>query len=222
MSGKFSFAVPGHFYSNDFMSFICRNKNEIIFYLIESISKIIETSRVHSLISLKTISVILLKEIYNDQSNSVESGLSEELKLAIVNCVEVAVRRSSYEVIEQFYTKENLIFIAQMLSVCVELINKETYRQLKFVLRPFFFFRIISCLHQIIFNANFDCRMASIKCIMSLMCVHDEADFEDIVLRNQIADVVFILLPKLVTTLIQIATGDETQGHALIAVSSLQ
>lgn len=64
--------------------------------------------------------------------------------------------------------------------------------------------------------------MAAIKCVMSLEHVHDAADFEDVVLRNQIADVVFILLPKIVSTLIQVATGDETQGHALIAVRSLK
>lgn len=57
---------------------------------------------------------------------------------------------------------------------------------------------------------------------MSLECVHDEADPDDIVLRNQVADVVFILLPKVASTLIQVATGDDTQGHGLIAVSSLQ
>lgn len=62
--------------------------------------------------------------------------------------------------------------------------------------------------------------MAAIKCIMSLEYVHDEADPDDIVLRQQIADVVFILLPKIVSTLIQVATGDDTQGHALIAVST--
>lgn len=50
--------------------------------------------------------------------------------------------------------------------------------------------------------------------------MHDDAAVEDIVLRNQIADVVFILLPKVVSTLVQVATGDDTQGHAVIAVSS--
>lgn len=62
--------------------------------------------------------------------------------------------------------------------------------------------------------------MAAIKCVMSLKYVHEEADVGDIVLRNQIADVVFILLPKVVSTLFQVATGDETQGYVLIAVSS--
>lgn len=62
--------------------------------------------------------------------------------------------------------------------------------------------------------------MAAIKCIMSVEYVHEEADPDDIVLRTQIADVVFILLPKLASTLIQVATGDDTQGHALVTVSS--
>lgn len=110
-----------------------RNRNEILVHLIQSTTKIIQSSRVNSLVSLKTILVILLKEIYVEKSNSVAPGLAEELKLAIVNCAEVALRRSTDEVIEQFYTSGHLIFVAQMLSVCVDLINKETYRQLRFV-----------------------------------------------------------------------------------------
>lgn len=126
-----------------FNSIPCRNKNEIVVYLIQSITKIIESSRVHSLISLKTILVILLKEIYVEQSNGVKSGLSEELKLAIVNCVEAALRRSTYEVVEQFYAKDNLILIAQMLSVCVELIKTETYRQLRYFRAIFYSHKIV-------------------------------------------------------------------------------
>lgn len=108
--------------------------------MIQAVTKIIEPSHVHSVISLKTILVILLKEIYEEQSKSkpscVKTGLSEELKLAIVNCVEVAMRRATYEVVEQFFTKENRIFIAEMLSVCVDLISKESYRQLRLVGYP--------------------------------------------------------------------------------------
>lgn len=55
--------------------------------------------------------------------------------------------------------------------------------------------------------------------MMSVYHVHDGADADDVVLRNQIADVIFILLPKVVSTLVQVATGDETQGHIIIAVS---
>lgn len=61
--------------------------------------------------------------------------------------------------------------------------------------------------------------MKAIECIQSVLQIHDNADTSDIVLRHQIADIVFILLPKIVATLKNIATGDEKQGHALISVS---
>lgn len=61
--------------------------------------------------------------------------------------------------------------------------------------------------------------MAGIKCMMSVLQVHNEADSSDIVLRDQIANVVFILLPKLTLTLINVAIGDMTQGQALISVN---
>lgn len=49
--------------------------------------------------------------------------------------------------------------------------------------------------------------------------VHDSADASDIVLRDQIANLVFILLPKVLATLRDVATGDEKQGHVIISVS---
>lgn len=71
-------------------------------------------------------------------------------------------------------------------------------------------------------SSMFDSRIAAIKCIMSLEYVHDAVEPDDIVLRHQVADEVFVLLPKVVFTLTQVATGDDTQGHALIAVSILR
>lgn len=66
-----------------------------------------------------------------EQSNSIKSALSEELKSAIMNCFGAALRRSTYDVVEQFYTTEHLILFAQMLSVCVEIVSNESYRQLR-------------------------------------------------------------------------------------------
>lgn len=53
---------------------------------------------------------------------------------------------------------------------------------------------------------------------MAVEYVHDGADMTDVVLRDQIAGLLFILLPKLVLTLKNVALGDEKQGHTLIAV----
>lgn len=61
-------------------------------------------------------------------------------------------------------------------------------------------------------------RIAGIECTLSVFQLHDEADHNDIVLRKQVADLVFILLPKIFSTLKNVATGDETLGETLIVV----
>lgn len=53
---------------------------------------------------------------------------------------------------------------------------------------------------------------------MSIHQLHSEADEDDIILRQQIANIMFILSPKLIKTISDIATGEETLGEMLIAV----
>lgn len=54
---------------------------------------------------------------------------------------------------------------------------------------------------------------------MMVFYVHDEADRMDVVLRNQVANTIFIFLPKIVTVLYQISTTDDTIGETIKIVS---
>lgn len=54
---------------------------------------------------------------------------------------------------------------------------------------------------------------------MSIMQVHDEADFADVVLRDHVANAVFLFLPKIISTLLDVAKGDSKQGTIIISVS---
>lgn len=63
-------------------------------------------------------------------------------------------------------------------------------------------------------------RIAAINCILSTKQIHDAADLADIVIRDQVADIVFLMLPKVVATLKNVALGDEKQGQAIIVVSN--
>lgn len=53
---------------------------------------------------------------------------------------------------------------------------------------------------------------------MSVFQVHDEANENDIEQRSHIANVIFILIPKIVRTLTNIATGDKTISDSLKVV----
>lgn len=48
--------------------------------------------------------------------------------------------------------------------------------------------------------------------------VNDTADFSDICFRKDVADVMFVMLPKVVATLQKVIHGEETQGHIIISV----
>lgn len=62
-------------------------------------------------------------------------------------------------------------------------------------------------------------RLVSIKCLMAVFYVHEESDESDIILRDQISNQVFVMLPKIVATLQNIITGDEKQGQLIISVT---
>lgn len=62
--------------------------------------------------------------------------------------------------------------------------------------------------------------IASLECLMIVFYVHDEADRMDVVLRNQVANVLFIFLPKIVTILYKSALSDDKIGETIKIVSS--
>lgn len=54
---------------------------------------------------------------------------------------------------------------------------------------------------------------------MCTFYVHDAACFSDTIVRKQVADQIFLFLPKIVSTLSRIALGDEKQSVAIFSVS---
>lgn len=61
-------------------------------------------------------------------------------------------------------------------------------------------------------------RIAAIKCIMSAFQVHDHVNNPKNKMRHQIADVTYILIPKLVGTFTVIALEKETSNDTLKTV----
>lgn len=53
---------------------------------------------------------------------------------------------------------------------------------------------------------------------MTLCQVDDESNKYDAILQNQVADIIMLFLPGIVSGLQEIAVGNETQGHKLTKV----
>lgn len=54
---------------------------------------------------------------------------------------------------------------------------------------------------------------------MCLYYVDTSSDFHDKIIRNESANCLYLFIPKIMKTLVQIAVGDEIQGHILKLVS---
>lgn len=81
---------------------------------------------------MQTMIAILLKIIgVSPAYMLIQPNLSEELKLAILNCFEVTFRTATAQTIREFYAKDNLNMLAQVLSVSENILSKESYRTLR-------------------------------------------------------------------------------------------
>lgn len=75
--------------------------------------------------------MVLLKQIYVEAANPIIPNLSEEFKLSVITCFEATTRYVNSDVIEEYYVAENRMIIAKILTVCVDIISSETYRNLR-------------------------------------------------------------------------------------------
>lgn len=103
--------------------------NEIKVQLIVTLNDLLQVTRICKLIPLKIIIVVLLKQIFED--SNVKGNLSEELKLAVVECFGVAFRKSTTDVKGEFYVPDSRALIGQIVFFCVNVIEKDTYKKLR-------------------------------------------------------------------------------------------
>uniref|UniRef100_A0A4Y0BNQ6 Uncharacterized protein n=1 Tax=Anopheles funestus TaxID=62324 RepID=A0A4Y0BNQ6_ANOFN len=172
------------------------NQNELKTHLLECIITILQKGRLRKAVALKITLLATVKLIYDKDTGKMRPNLSEEYKLAVLKVLSYASRHIQSELIEEVYVKENLTLLSQAIFVCVRVVEAERARKLRF---------------------------QAVDSILSLLQVHDDFDFNDIVLRCQVAELLFITLPKLLSIYVSIINGDEKQGTAVyrIAIKAL-
>ncbi|XP_053670074.1 TELO2-interacting protein 1 homolog [Anopheles nili] len=168
------------------------NQLELKTYVLECIITILKKSRVTKALVLQTTLLVSLKLIYDKTSGSILPGLSEEYKLAVLKVLSLITRRIESGLVESVYVKENQTMLSQAIFVCVCILHTDRARNLRF---------------------------QAVDTILSLLQVHDDFDFNDAVLRCQVADLLFIILPKLLVTFVSIINGDEKQGSAVFRIA---
>ena len=67
---------------------------------------------------------------------------------------------------------------------------------------------------------NYIFRKCAIEALISLMQIHDKADLNDIVLRDQISQLVFVTLPQISAVLINVCQEETLRGKSLVQVAT--
>lgn len=107
---------------------LCRNETESVHHLIEAANEILSISKLKTELSMRTMLGILLNQSCVQSSNYNDS----EHLLSTIKCFDMIFRRANRDAIEQFYTKNNLGLLAQILAVNEEILSKTASQPLRY------------------------------------------------------------------------------------------
>ncbi|KAG5887572.1 hypothetical protein JTB14_009980 [Gonioctena quinquepunctata] len=155
--------------------------------VIDTLRNLFDKSVIDKLGLFFNIYAFLLFEIYDHVQHKV-LPIHEEYKLSIIECTKSLAKSVSSDLIFDLYTKTNAPKLCQMLYVSIEIAKMEQLRTL---------------------------RTSAIECIMSMARVLENEDFQDLVLRKQVAEVFLFFLPGVACGLKQVALEDEKVGHKI-------
>ncbi|XP_076173540.1 telo2 interacting protein 1 [Ptiloglossa arizonensis] len=160
--------------------------------LVKTTEAIILRAKISKIEYFNKLYSCLLIQIYDQtQQNMIITG-HEELKEAVLSCIKTLMHSCFTEVIESLYVRENASKIGQGILLSLTIARTEKSRSL---------------------------RLKATEAVMALCQVDDEADTSDIILQDQIADVIMLFLPGIVSGLQEIAMGSEIQGHKLTMIA---
>ncbi|XP_054002777.1 TELO2-interacting protein 1 homolog [Hylaeus anthracinus] len=160
--------------------------------LVKTTQAIISRAKISNLEYFNKLYSCLLIQIYDRTQQSMVITGHEELKEAVLSCIKTLMHSCFTEVTESLYIRDNASKIGQGILLSLTIGRTEKSRSL---------------------------RLKAVEAVMALCQVDDEADRSDIILQDQIADVIMLFLPGIVSGLQEIAMGCEIQGHKLTMVA---
>lgn len=99
----------------------------------ECLQKILCRIHVTELSALRTMVAVFHKQIWNLKSVDWHPNVSEELKIAAIECINLCFQRSTSELLLQYYTSECRGILGHLLLSLVDVIEKDKYKQLWYV-----------------------------------------------------------------------------------------
>lgn len=169
--------------------FLSRN-NQLKISILSCINKILSTHNIKYLKELKVILWITLKELRG--VTDLKNDNCEDALDVILDLIIHSLRNCNSDVLEEFYVESSIDILSNLCLASVRIIENQKHRRLK---------------------------RKAIQCLMCLYYVDSSSDFHDKLIRNQVANCLYLFIPKIMKILVQTAVGDAVQGNSLKLVT---
>ncbi|CAG9826267.1 unnamed protein product [Diabrotica balteata] len=164
---------------------------KFIHKFIDTLTNLFEKSTIDNMGLFFNMYSLLLYVIYDSRENKV-LPIPEEMKLSVMLCSKALARSVSTDLLSELYNKVHAPKLCQMVFVAKEIAKVEKLRSL---------------------------RIAAMECLMCIAQVFDDENFNDIVLRRQLAEVFMFFLPGIASDITKIVLEDSKVGFKVQAVA---
>lgn len=155
----------------------------------------------------------VLTVLLSDKEPGKVAKISEELKLATINCLNCLLKSSGLVIRSVLYRTKLLPSLGHAIAILLDVIQHEKSRELRTA--------ALKCLKLICF-----CENAADGCVNEMSNSLDYGDLEEserhdmyVNIRSSVSDSMTSFLPGISVALAKVVTSDATQGHVIITMA---
>uniref|UniRef100_T1HJ62 Uncharacterized protein n=1 Tax=Rhodnius prolixus TaxID=13249 RepID=T1HJ62_RHOPR len=187
-----------------------KHKSDSISILLQCLNVVLKHIKIQDINLFLKILVLIFSQVLDEkESNKLSSSSSEELKLGVMKCAKTLIKRSEPKVLSAFYSRQNYGKLSMSVYTCTRIATSEESIHLK---NEIAFELNISYLF--IYFKFFCFREQTLKTLIFLTHVQN-LNNDSHALRQQVANVVMLMLPGLVSFSLSVATATDIQNHKI-------
>ncbi|KAK9507627.1 hypothetical protein O3M35_007443 [Rhynocoris fuscipes] len=159
--------------------------------LMECLHAVLERTKVSDINLFLKIYLLIFRQILDEKQPDKLSSSCEEMKLIVVKCVTTLIKNSEMSMLQDFYTRQYYGKLSMGVYACTRIAANEK---------------------------NINLKEEALKALIYMIQVHDDNDISP-EFRRQMADIVMLMLPGIVSKSLAVATASDIQNHRIVLLA---
>lgn len=162
-------------------------KSDSICSLLDCLHTVLKRIEIKEINLFLKVFVLVFSQVLDEKESNKLSSSSEELKLGVMKCAATLIKRSELKVLSEFYTRHYYGKLSMSVYTCTRIALKEESIHLK---------------------------EEALRTLIYLIQVQNES-LDSYEFRHQVANIVMLMLPGIVSHSLAIATATDIQNHKI-------